>query len=91
MDTAIKNNTLNIQQVYKTALIGFQLKQAAHTLLKVLNEQEEVIRVLLNETLQQGNHQVSFQHSTQQNSKYIVRLIIDDGNSIEIENTIIHI
>ncbi len=82
MQITATNNTANVQ---------FNILSKAHIVLKVLNEQDVTIRLLVNEVLDSGRHNIPFYLSTINKGKHIVRLIVDDGKTIDIENETIHI
>lgn len=92
MQTNIINNNSHLQIVedIKTCIV-FHTNSSTHILLKILNENEDTVRLLLNEKVEAGEHKIPFHSSNLNKGKYIVRLMIDDGKSIEIENTVIHI
>ncbi len=93
MQNVATNYNLSIHKIVDTnsALIQFNILEKSLVILKVVNENDQQIRLLLNEVLQAGHHQASFNYTNLSNGKYIVRLILDDNKTIEIENTIIHI
>jgi hypothetical protein len=88
MQNVITNYNLFIHKIADTnsVFIQFNILEKSYIILKILNEDDKQVRVLLNETLQQGSHQIPFYYSTLAAGKYIVRLIVDNEMNIDIEN-----
>lgn len=70
----------------KASLISFVLAEKATVTLKILNEQEQEIRMLLNEEMTAGKHVTEFRHGFLSGGKYCIRLIIQTPKLIDINS-----
>jgi predicted Ser/Thr protein kinase len=66
------------------ALIRFHTHQDCDVILRVLNEEEREVRMLLNEELGKGSHSVAFSFGTL-SGNYHIRLVVNTHNAIDIE------
>lgn len=70
----------------KASLISFVLAEKALVTLKILNEQEQEIRMLLNEEMAAGKHAAEFRHGFLSEGRYCIRLIIQTPKLIDINS-----
>ena len=74
----------------KKSLLRFELMEPAKVKLRISNDQEEV-RLLLNEAMHSGKHEVTFHFGELHAGNYAARLIVNTNNAIDITTTNIHI
>jgi flagellar hook assembly protein FlgD len=80
--------TTELPEIQK-AYIRFNIQAAAHVIVKVTDMNDNEVRLLVNEILQQGKHSVLFNYGTLANGQYHIKLIINTEETVEIkQNTI---
>lgn len=70
----------------KEAYVHFNLEQRSFVILKITTEDLVEVRLLLNEILMAGRQKIFFSLGNLSSDNYLIRLIINKENSIDIEN-----
>jgi hypothetical protein len=85
-DTSI-NYQLSIEKniLDRKAKINFVMPLAAHVLLRVMNSNDEDVRMLLNETINAGAHTVLIDFTQLPSATYEVKLVVETDKSIDKE------
>jgi hypothetical protein len=76
---------LNIEMQEKQAAIRFCLHQKSDVLLRVMNADDKEVRLLINETMPEGKHSTLFSFGNLEPDEYIIRLLINREDAIDIE------
>ena len=74
----------------RQAFIQFNTYTEGYVILKVMNEEDKEVRILLNERLSKGVHNVPFNFGNL-TGNYIIRLAVNMQEAIDIENQTIQI
>ena len=74
----------------RQAFIQFSTYTDCYVILKVMNEEDKEVRVLLNEKLSGGVHNVPFNFGSL-TGNYIIRLMVNMQEAIDIENQSIQV
>jgi hypothetical protein len=72
------------------ASISFRLNLSAHILLHIFRADQEV-RLLLNEWLTIGTHHVDFDFGNLGPGEYLIKLMVNMQNTLDIETQLIYI
>lgn len=86
----VKDLLITPNQSLRQAMISFELQTDCFCTLKIFAKEHEV-RVLLNEFLCNGTNQVLFAYGSLKSTEYLVKLILNTTNSLEIETIKINI
>ena len=75
----------------KKAKISFVLPYAAHVLLRVFNDEDEEVRLLLNEKINEGEYTIMFNFNQLPSASYTVRLVAETDKAIDKETQTIQL
>lgn len=85
------NLNIEFEEPARQATIHFHLEQKSQVLLCVMNHEDKEVRLLVNESLPQGRHTVLFAFGNLQPDLYLVRLLINNDDAVDIETLNINI
>lgn len=91
LNSALMN--IEVAEVVETheANIVFETLCSCHAVIKVFDENEYEVRLLLNETISTGKHQTIFNYGNLKTGSYKIKLILNTPQLIEIESIILNI
>ena len=89
-DTTNYNLKIILIDDLRQAFIQFNTYMDCYVHLKVMNEDDKEVRILLNERLSEGIHNVPFNFGNLMGN-YIIRLAVNTQEAIDIENQTIQI
>lgn len=86
MEKSCAGYDLNVEiNATREASIHFYLHKKSEVVLRIMNAEDKEVRLLINETMPQGNHKTFFSFGNLKPNDYVVRLIINNKDSIDIE------
>ena len=85
MEQISNGYNLNAEMNEREAAIHFCLQEKSEVLLRVMSAEDKEVRLLINETMPEGKHNTLFSFGNLQPDDYVVRLIINNKDSIDIE------
>lgn len=86
--TSISNSynlSIELQEAAREAMIRFNLHEYSRVLLCVMNNEDKEVRLLVNESMPEGNHKVLFAFGNLEPDEYLIRLLINNVDSVDIE------
>ncbi len=75
----------------RLARIKFYLEKKSHVVLRVFNSEDKEVRLLINELLPAGAQNIVFSFGNLSTAEYIIRLVVNGENAVDIETVNIKI
>ena len=76
---------IELHEASRQAAIHFHLSEASEVLLRVMSTDDKEVRLLINEIMPAGKHSAFFSFGNLQPDEYIIRLLVNSREAVDIE------
>jgi hypothetical protein len=82
---------VELHETLRQAAIHFNLSESSEVLLRVMNTDDKEVRLLINENMPAGKHSAFFSFGNLHPDEYIIRLLVNSKDAVDIETVNIKI